>query len=220
MSNKEVFQIAIDGPSGAGKSTVAKAVARRLGIEYIDTGAMYRALGLKLLERGVAMDDEEAVRRVLEETEIDFRAGSIFLDGQAVEHLIRTPEVSMAASACSALPFVREKLVALQQQLGARKSVVMDGRDICAVVFPGARFKYFITASDEERARRRYHELLEKGEQTTFDEVLAAIRARDHNDMTRAASPLVRAADAEEIDTTGMSIDQVTDYICDQVCGR
>ena len=220
MSNKEVFQIAIDGPSGAGKSTVAKAVARRLGIEYIDTGAMYRALGLKLLERGVAMDDEEAVRRVLEETEIDFRAGSIFLDGQAVEHLIRTPEVSMAASACSALPFVREKLVALQQQLGARKSVVMDGRDICAVVFPGARFKYFITASDEERARRRYHELLEKGEQTTFDEVLAAIRARDHNDMTRAASPLVRAADAEEIDTTGMSIDQVTDYICAQVCGR
>ncbi len=220
MSNKEVFQIAIDGPSGAGKSTVAKAVARRLGIEYIDTGAMYRALGLKLLERGVAMDDEEAVRRVLAETEIDFRAGSIFLDGQAVEHLIRTPEVSMAASACSALPFVREKLVALQQQLGARKSVVMDGRDICAVVFPGARFKYFITASDEERARRRYRELLEKGEQTTFDEVLAAIRARDHNDMTRAASPLVRAADAEEIDTTGMSIDQVTDYICDQVCGR
>lgn len=220
MSNKEVFQIAIDGPSGAGKSTVAKAVARRLGIEYIDTGAMYRALGLKLLERGVAMDDEEAVRRVLAETEIDFRAGSIFLDGQAVEHLIRTPEVSMAASACSALPFVREKLVALQQQLGARKSVVMDGRDICAVVFPGARFKYFITASDEERARRRYHELLEKGEQTTFDEVLAAIRARDHNDMTRAASPLVRAADAEEIDTTGMSIDQVTDYICAQVCGR
>lgn len=220
MSNKEVFQIAIDGPSGAGKSTVAKAVARRLGIEYIDTGAMYRALGLKLLERGVAMDDEEAVKKVLAETEIDFRAGSIFLDGQAVEHLIRTPEVSMAASACSALPFVREKLVALQQQLGARKSVVMDGRDICAVVFPGARFKYFITASDEERARRRYLELLEKGEQTTFDEVLAAIRARDHNDMTRAASSLVRAADAEEIDTTGMSIDQVTDYICDQVCGR
>lgn len=220
MSNKEVFQIAIDGPSGAGKSTVAKAVARRLGIEYIDTGAMYRALGLKLLERGVAMDDEEAVKKVLAETEIDFRAGSIFLDGQAVEHLIRTPEVSMAASACSALPFVREKLVALQQQLGARKSVVMDGRDICAVVFPGARFKYFITASDEERAKRRYRELLEKGEQTTFDEVLAAIRARDHNDMTRAASPLVRAADAEEIDTTGMSIDQVTDYICAQVCGR
>lgn len=220
MSNKEVFQIAIDGPSGAGKSTVAKAVARRLGIEYIDTGAMYRALGLKLLERGVAMDDEEAVKKVLAETEIDFRAGSIFLDGQAVEHLIRTPEVSMAASACSALPFVREKLVALQQQLGARKSVVMDGRDICAVVFPGARFKYFITASDEERAKRRYRELLEKGEQTTFDEVLAAIRARDHNDMTRAASPLVKAADAEEIDTTGMSIDQVTDYICDQVCGR
>lgn len=220
MSNKEVFQIAIDGPSGAGKSTVAKAVARRLGIEYIDTGAMYRALGLKLLERGVAMDDEEAVKKVLAETEIDFRAGSIFLDGQAVEHLIRTPEVSMAASACSALPFVREKLVALQQQLGARKSVVMDGRDICAVVFPGARFKYFITASDEERARRRYRELLEKGEQTTFDEVLAAIRARDHNDMTRAASPLVKAVDAEEIDTTGMSIDQVTDYICEQVCSR
>ena len=200
----EIFQIAIDGPSGAGKSTVAKALAKKLGIEYIDTGAMYRALGLKLLEKKVDMNNDEAVKKVLDETDIDFKNGEIILDGQVVSHLIRTPDV-------------REKLVKAQQQMGERRSVVMDGRDICAVVFPNARYKYFVTASDEERASRRYKELIEKGEKTTYEEVLQAIRDRDYNDMTRAASPLEKAKDAEEIDTTFMTIDQVVEYICSEI---
>lgn len=213
----EIFQIAIDGPSGAGKSTVAKALAKKLGIEYIDTGAMYRAFGLKLLEKKVDMNNDEAVKKVLDETDIDFKNGEIILDGQVVSHLIRTPEVSMAASKCSAFPFVREKLVKAQQQMGERRSVVMDGGDICAVVFPKAKYKYFVTASDEERAKRRYKELIEKGEKTTYEEVLQAIRDRDYNDMTRAASPLEKAKDAEEIDTTFITIDQVVEYICSEI---
>lgn len=123
----------------------------------------------------------------------------------------------MAASKCSAYSFVREKMVGVQQKMGESRSVIMDGRDICAVVFPNAEYKYFITASDEERAARRYKELIEKGEKTTFEDVLKAIRERDHNDMSREASPLVKAEDAEEIDTTGMSIEQVRDYICGKV---
>lgn len=213
----KIFQIAVDGPSGAGKSTVAKAVAKKLGIEYIDTGAMYRALGLKLLALSVDPDDEDAVKDVLDHTDIDFKNGDIILDGQVVSHLIRTPEVSMAASKCSAFPFVRKKLVAIQQKMGESKSVIMDGRDICAVVFPNARYKYFITASDEERASRRYKELIEKGEKTTFEEVLKAIIERDRNDMTREASPLAKADDAEELDTTGMTVEQVVEYICGKI---
>ena len=214
---EKVFQIAVDGPSGAGKSTVAKALAKKLNIEYIDTGAMYRALGLKILDMSVSMDDEDALRTLLGKTDIDFVDGNIILDGQVVSGLIRTPEVSMAASRCSAFPFIREKLVKAQQKMGESKSVIMDGRDIATAVFPNAKYKYFITASDEERAKRRYKELLEKGEDVTFEQVLKDIRQRDYNDMTRDASPLKKAEDAEEIDTTNMSIDDVVDYICRQV---
>lgn len=216
MSEK-FFQIAIDGPSGAGKSTVAKAVAKKLGIDYIDTGAMYRALGLKLLRNNIGMDEVEKIKAVLDETEIDICQGDIILDGEIVSGLIRTPEVSMAASACSAHGFVREKLVKAQQKMGESKSVIMDGRDICEVVFPNAEYKYYVTATDEERARRRYKELLEKGEVTTFEETLAAIRERDYNDSHRAASPLRQAEDAELLDTTDMTIDKVVDYICGKV---
>ena len=213
----KIFKIAVDGPSGAGKSTVAKEVAKRLGIEYIDTGAMYRAFGLKLMRLGVAMEDSPQLRGILQETEVDFSGGEIILDGQAVGHLIRTPEVSMAASVCSAIPAVREKMVKAQQQMGESKSVIMDGRDIGTVVFPDAQYKFFITASDEERASRRYKELTEKGEATTFEQVLKDVRERDHNDMTRAASPLKKAEDAEELDTTDMTAEEVVDYICGQV---
>ncbi|MBR5230501.1 MAG: (d)CMP kinase [Firmicutes bacterium] len=215
--SKEIFQIAIDGPSGAGKSTVAKAVARKLGIDYIDTGAMYRALGLKLLRLNIGMDEADRIREVLDNTEIDISNGEIILDGEIVSGLIRTPEVSMAASACSAHGFVREKLVKAQQKMGESKSVIMDGRDICEVVFPEAKHKYFVTATDEERARRRYKELLEKGEETTFEETLAAIRERDYNDSHRAASPLRQAEDAYLMDTTTMSIEEVVDFICSRV---
>lgn len=214
---KAIYRIAVDGPSGAGKSTVAKAIAKKLNIEYIDTGAMYRALGLKILNNGIEMKDEESIKDLLKETEIDFVNGDIILDGQVVSHLIRTPEVSMAASACSAYPFVREKLVKAQQQLGASKSVIMDGRDIGTAVFPDAEYKFFVTASDEERARRRYEELLAKGEDVTFEQVLVDIRQRDYNDSTRAASPLRKADDAEELDTTSMTIDEVVAYVCSKI---
>lgn len=212
-----IFQIAVDGPGGAGKSTVAKAVAKKLNIEYIDTGAMYRALGLKMLRLGMAMEDGPELRRLLDETVIDFRDGDIILDGETVSHLIRTQEVSMAASDCSAFPAVREKMVEAQQKMGASKSVIMDGRDICEVVFPDARFKYFITAEPEERARRRHLELLEKGQNISYDEVLKQIEERDRNDSTRAASPMKKAPDAELLDTTHMTADEAVQRICDDV---
>lgn len=211
------YKIAIDGPSGAGKSTVAKAVAKKMGIEYIDTGAMYRALGLKLVRNGISMDDEKEIKKILSETEIDFRNGDVILDGEVVSGLIRTQEISMTASACSAYDFVRKELVRVQQEMGRSKSVIMDGRDICEVVFPDAQYKYYITASDEERANRRYKELVSKGEKITFERVLEDIRKRDYNDSTRAVSPLKKAPDAEELDTTSMSIEEVTEYICSKI---
>ena len=214
---KEIYRIAVDGPSGAGKSTVAKAIAKKLNIEYIDTGAMYRALGLKIITNGIDMKEEDKIKALLEETDIDFVNGDILLDGQVVSHLIRTTEVSMAASACSAYPFVREKLVAAQQKLGASKSVIMDGRDIGTAVFPDAEYKFYITATDKERAQRRYDELIAKGEDVTYDQVLADIRQRDYNDSTRAASPLRKADDAEEVDTTEMSIEEVVEYVCSRI---
>lgn len=211
------YKIAIDGPGGAGKSTIAKLVAKKLGIDYIDTGAMYRALGLKMLNLGMKFEDTPELHKLLEETDIDFRNGDIFLDGQVVSNLIRTPEVSMAASHVSAFAFVRKHMVAAQQKMGESKSVIMDGRDICTDVFPDAQYKYFLTAAAEERAMRRYKELIEKGQDAVYEQVLADIKQRDHNDSTRAASPLKQAEDAELLDTTNMTIDEVVDYICSKV---
>lgn len=212
-----IFQIAIDGPGGAGKSTVAKAVAQKLNIEYIDTGAMYRAFGLKMLRLGMAMEDNTELRQLLNDTVIDFKNGNTILDGEIVNGLIRTQEVSMAASGCSAFPVVREKMVEIQQNMGKAKSVVMDGRDICEVVFPSAKYKFFITADAEERARRRHKELTAKGENISYDEVLEQIRQRDLNDSTRAASPMKKASDAELLDTTHMTAEETANYICNKV---
>lgn len=214
---KDIFKIAIDGPGGAGKSTVAKKVAARLGIEYIDTGAMYRAFGLKLLRSGVEIADSAKLRDMLEKTVIDFENGGVTLDGEDVSGLIRTPEISKAASACSAIPAVREKMVKAQQKMGESKSVIMDGRDICEVVFPDAEYKYFLTASAEERANRRYRELREKGSDISYEQVLADIKTRDHNDSTRAASPMRKAEDAILLDTTSMTQDEVVEFICSRV---
>ena len=213
----DIFQIAIDGPGGAGKSTVAKAVAQKLNIEYIDTGAMYRAFGLKMLRLGMAMEDNAQLRQLLNETVIDFKNGDIILDGEVVNGLIRTQEVSMAASGCSAFPAVREKMVEIQQQMGKSKSVVMDGRDICEVVFPSAKYKFFVTADAKERAKRRHKELAAKGENVSYDEVLRKIKERDRKDSTRAASPMKKAPDAELLDTTDMTVNEAVDYICDKV---
>lgn len=207
------FRIAIDGPSGAGKSTIAKEVAKLLNIDYIDTGAMYRAIGYKLSQGDVNLDDKNFLNQVLHNTVIDFESGNTLLDGLVVNDKIRTPEASKMASVCSALPEVREKLVVLQRKMGQTKSVVMDGRDIGTNVLTDAEYKIFMTASAEERAERRYKELVEKGESVTFKQVLEDIIQRDHNDTTRELNPLRKAEDAIELDTTGMSITEVVDRI-------
>lgn len=214
---KDIFRVAIDGPSGAGKSTIAKSVAKKLGIDYIDTGAMYRAVGYKMKQEGIGTDDLDELETMLAETDIDFVKGDIILDGKIVNDVIRTSEISQMASKCSAIPMVREKLVDIQRGMGSRKSVIMDGRDIGTNVLKDAEYKFFLTASAEERAERRHKELLEKGENITFEEVLRDIKERDHNDMTRALNPLRKAEDALEVDTTGLDIDQVTELVLKEV---
>ncbi len=221
MSESEILRIAIDGPSGAGKSTIAKIVAGKMGVSYIDTGAMYRAIGLKMIREGVSREDtaEAAAARqeVLGRTEIDFDDGVITLDGEDVSGLIRTPEISIAASDYSRFPEVRAKLVAAQREIGHRKSVVMDGRDIGTNVFPDAQFKFFLTATPEERANRRVKELLEKGEDVSYEETLEDIRQRDYNDTHRKLNPLAKADDAVAVDTTDMTIDEVAAAILERI---
>ncbi|MDR0874595.1 MAG: (d)CMP kinase [Clostridiales Family XIII bacterium] len=209
------FVVAVDGPSGAGKSTAAKLAAETLGIDYIDTGAMYRAIGLKFLRQGISSAESASpgLQDVLDKTEIDLDGGRILLDGEDVSGLIRTPEVTMAASKYSALPLVREKLVAMQREMGTRKSVVMDGRDIGTNVFPDARFKFFITASPETRAGRRHAELREKGMDESFEDVLADILKRDRDDTERELNPLIQAEDAILLETDQLGIAEVLDLI-------
>ena len=216
---KDIYRVAIDGPSGAGKSTIAKAVASALNIDYIDTGAMYRAVGYKMKKEGVDPVDLPAVQAMLDATQIDFRSGDIYLDEEVVNDQIRTPEMSMMASVCSQIPSVREKLVEIQRGMGMRKSVIMDGRDIGTNVLKDAEYKIYLTASAEERARRRFLELQAKGENQSFEEVLQDIRDRDHNDMTRELNPLRKAEDAIELDTTGLNIDQVVEEVLKIVRG-
>lgn len=217
--NDDILRIAVDGPSGAGKSTIAKIIAEKLNIDYIDTGAMYRAIGLKMMNGGISReeDDVEERQKVLDDTTIDFENGVILLDGEDVSGLIRTPEVSMAASDYSRLPEVREKLVAIQREIGHRKSVVMDGRDIGTNVFPDAQYKFFLTATAEERAKRRVAELIEKGQDVDYEATLEDIKQRDYNDSHRKLNPLRKADDAIEIDTTDMSIEEVTQAILDEI---
>lgn len=209
----QAYQIAIDGPSGAGKSSVAKKLVARLNIDYIDTGAMYRAVAYKMLREGIGIEDREALKAMLENIHIDFSRGETILDDEVISEKIRTPEISKLASDASALPEVREKLVSLQRAMGESKSVVMDGRDIGTVVFPKAKYKFFLTATVKERAKRRWLELREKGLDVELDDVEADIIQRDHNDSTRALNPLRKAEDAIEIDTTAMNLEQVTQHI-------
>lgn len=212
-----MIRIAIDGPGGAGKSTIAKQVARALDIDYIDTGAMYRAVGYKLIRDDVDMYDKDALSAMLDATDIDFSGGRTILDGEDISDRIRTQEISRKASECSALAPVRAKLVELQKKMGSTKSVIMDGRDIGTVVLKDAELKIYLTASAEERAERRHRELLLKGEDISYEKVLADMQERDYNDMHREITPLRKADDAIELDTTGMSIDEVTEYILRKV---
>lgn len=218
-------QVAIDGPGGAGKSTIAKAVAKELGWIYVDTGAMYRAVGLSALKRGLSIRQQQAeVEAMVPSLDIQLRFSEgcqrIFLDGEDVSEAIRTPEVSLAASDVSAISKVREALLERQRQLAETENVVMDGRDIGTVVLPHARVKLFLTASAEERARRRHRELAAKGEEVPFEQVLADLCYRDKQDSTRAAAPLRMAEDAVLVDTTGLSLEQSTAKVLELIRER
>ena len=209
--------IAIDGPAGAGKSSIAKLVAAKLGIVYVDTGAMYRTMALACIKDGIDISDEaEVSRKVLAvNISIDYKDGTqhIYLGGEDVSSEIRQEEVGKAASGIARYGDVRAKLVALQQMLARTQDVIMDGRDIGTVVLPDAYLKIFLTASSKVRAERRYKELLEKGEKCDIDEIEKDIIARDEQDMNREVSPLKQADDAVLVDTSDMSIDQVVERI-------
>ncbi len=209
--------VAIDGPAGAGKSTIAKKVAKELGFIYVDTGAMYRAMALYLLEKGIDRDDTKAIEKACEDADIsiDYENGQqvVLLMGQNVNDRLRTEEVGNMASASSVNPKVREKLVALQQKLAEVKDVVMDGRDIGTVVLPNSKCKIYLTASSAVRAKRRYDELVAKGESCDLGKIEADIIERDHRDMTREHSPLKQAEDAVLVDSSDMSIEEVKEVI-------
>lgn len=201
--------IAIDGPSGAGKGTVARAVATELRYRHVDSGAMYRAVGWKALQSGVALDNEDAVAALADRSRIDVTGKRMTIDGDDVTHAIRTPDVDHAAAAVARLPKVRAILVERQRRLGAGGAIVMEGRDIGTVVFPQADVKIYLDASPEERARRRAADPAHSGGPTAVGDVATLLTARDELDRTRTASPLHAAADAAVIDTTGKSIDEV-----------
>ena len=208
-----MIRIAIDGPGGAGKSTIAKLVGNKLGLEYIDTGAMYRAIGLKLDREGIKPDDIISIRNMLEETAIDFVNGRIILDGVDVSDVIRTQEISKLASIYSQVPEVRSKLIDIQRRIAAGKGVIMDGRDIGTNVLTDAELKIFLTADPMVRARRRYDELKAKGVETILDDIYEEIKDRDYQDMNRKLNPLVQAEDAAMVDTSDMTIDEVVNTI-------
>ena len=206
--------VAVDGPVGSGKSTVARLVARRLGYIYLDTGAMYRAVGLLAGEAGAPLDDEEAVVGVACEAQLRFDAeGRLFAGERDLTTAIRTLEIGAAASRVSALPGVRRLLVDEQRALGADADIVMEGRDIGTNVFPGAEVKVFLTARPEVRAARRTAELRAMGDDVVEAQVLAALMERDRRDSTRAVAPLRKAADAVEVDTSALTLDQVVDAV-------
>ncbi len=211
------FAIALDGPSGSGKSTVAKMLARKLNILYLDTGAMYRACALKAIGENVERFTEDAVAPLIENIALDIQytdgTQRTILDGEDVSEKIRRPEVSMAASAISALPCVRIKMVEMQREIARKMSCVLDGRDIGTHVLPDAPFKFFVTASSRVCAKRRYDELRQKGYDVEYDNVLQEIEERDYNDSHRAFSPLRQAEDAVVVNTDEMNAQEVLDFI-------
>jgi len=209
--------IAIDGPSGVGKSTAAKSAASLLNWNYMDTGAMYRAVTLALLRAGVSIDDRGGTGRVLASLDYEQRGNSYFLNGEDVSEAIRSPEVTKSVSAVSADSGVREALVRLQRELGQNGNWVIDGRDIGAVVFPCAACKFYLTACQDVRAQRRFLELQAKGMRTTLEEVLADQARRDHIDSTREISPLRKADDAIELDSSNLSLEEVVNRIINTV---
>lgn len=216
-----MISIAIDGPGGAGKSTIAKALAKKLGFIYVDTGALYRAIGLYMINNGVDLKNAAAVTEKLDEVKVELKYVNgeqrVLLCGDDVSEDIRKPEVSMAASDVSAIPAVRDFLLGLQRKMASENNVIMDGRDIGTVVLPNAQIKLFLTASAEERAMRRYKELIEKGKKVEYETVYKELCERDYQDSHREVAPLKPADDSTIIDTTGndleKSVQVLTDFI-------
>ncbi|MBO4897085.1 MAG: (d)CMP kinase [Clostridia bacterium] len=208
----KIINIAIDGPAGAGKSTISKEISKEMHYLYIDTGAMFRAVAYYVLSHGGDTESSKSVNSMLDDIDIDLRqkdgAITVYLNGEDVSSLIRTPEVSRGASDVGTIPEVREKLLQMQRKIASEQSVVMDGRDIGSHVLPNAQVKIFLTADVAIRARRRLAELVQKGENVTFDEVLKDMKFRDKNDSERAIAPLCKADDAIEIDTTHLTLPQ------------
>lgn len=209
----KIIRIALDGPSGSGKSTVAKKLSSKLNILYLDTGAMYRATALKALSLNIDTFDEEGVKTFIDDINLEIKyidgTQHTYLDGEDVSERIREPHVSMAASNISSLKCVRLKMVEMQREIASKMSCVLDGRDIGSYVLPNADYKFYITASVDVRADRRFKELTLKGHKVNFEELKQEIEQRDYNDRTREFSPLVKAQDAIEIDTSFMNIEQV-----------
>lgn len=213
----ENLVIAIDGPAGAGKSTISKLIAKNLGINYIDTGAMYRAITYKCIKEDIDVNDIQRVVDLCSRTDVDFVDNYIYLDGQRLNEEIRTLQVSSRVSDVAKIPQVREFLLKKQREIGKRSDVILDGRDVGTHIFPDAKYKFFLNASAQERGRRRYQELIDKGQSVVLEEIIEDIKKRDYIDSTREVAPLVKADDAIEVDTTSMTIDQVVTYISDMV---
>lgn len=213
--------ITVDGPSGSGKSTISKRVAASLNYTYLDTGAMYRAVGYGALQQGIELTDQAKMQALLESIDIRLEPGeqeaAVFLNSRDVSAEIRTAEMGLVASKVSALRVVRQKLTALQQKIGGQGAVVAEGRDMGTVVFPAARYKFYLSATPEERARRRTAQLREKGQPADVQEILTQIRQRDHDDSTRALAPLKAAPDAIIIDSSKMSIDDVVHFMLEKI---
>ena len=208
------MKIAIDGPSGSGKSTVAKALAKRTGFSYLDTGAMYRGITYYLLKNNISLTDQERIEPLLQNVSFSFKEGLLYLNGENVEKEIRKNEVSRYVSTVAALPYVREALVDMQRKVGnEEENVILDGRDIGTVVYPDAEVKIFLVATLEERTRRRQLELKERGEEVEFEKLKEEMALRDKKDSTRKVGPLKKAKDAIEIVTDSLSVEEIVDKI-------
>lgn len=211
------LSVAIDGPAGAGKSTIAKIVAKRYNLMYINTGSMYRAVTYKALEKDISPENIEALCNLIETMEMHFENDELYLNGVNINDQLTLPNISKNVSAYASIKEVRTRLVTLQRDMSKKYDVIMDGRDIGTVVLKDASFKFFLTASPEERATRRYEELKAKGLEVDYSNILKDIIQRDYLDSNREVDPLTKAEDALEVDTTGINIDQVVGKICEYI---
>jgi len=213
------ISVAIDGPAGAGKSTIAKIIAKRYNLMYINTGAMYRAVTLVAMNQDISVDNISKLMSLMESMEMHFENDNLILNGENIQSLLTTPVISNNVSNYALIPEVRKNLVKLQREMGKQYNVIMDGRDIGTVVLKDAKFKFFLTASPEERANRRYEELKNNGLDVKYDDILSDIIKRDYIDSNREVDPLIKAHDAIEIDTTGLDIDGVVNKISNYING-